>query len=120
LDDPEVDVQWIFIAEFLRDRLLDHAMQIGEPPELVERAALLLHRPTDSQPHDDHMHLRILCDPGDRDFGCADPGPLPWWKKHYKYMTPAAARMARRWPAGALDELRATRGGLFAMLLGAR
>src|SRR5262249_35491875 len=47
LDDPEVEVQWIFIAEPLRQLLLDHARQRGEPEDVVERAEWVLHRPTD-------------------------------------------------------------------------
>jgi penicillin-insensitive murein endopeptidase len=120
LGDAEIEIQWIFIAEMLRDRLLDYATRIGEPPELIERAALLLHRPTDSQPHDDHMHLRILCDPADREFGCIDRGPVRWWKKHYKYMEPARARMARVSLPAPLDQMAVAPAGLFAVALGGR
>jgi penicillin-insensitive murein DD-endopeptidase len=96
LEDPEVEVQWIFIAEPLRAKLLEHAVQKGEAPELVERAEWMLHRPTDSQPHDDHMHVRVLCDAADRIFGCVDRGPVRWWKKMYKYMAPGWSRLQSR------------------------
>ena len=32
------------------------------------------------------MHVRFYCDPGDRRLGCADRGPVRWWKKMWKYM----------------------------------
>ena len=46
----------------------------------------------DSEPHDDHMHVRVFCDPDDRDEGCVDKGPPRWWKKHWKYMRPPFGR----------------------------
>ncbi|HET6284733.1 MAG TPA: hypothetical protein VFH73_27500, partial [Polyangia bacterium] len=45
-----------------------------------------------SEPHDDHMHVRFYCDPGDRRLGCADRGPVRWWKKMWKYMAPPYGR----------------------------
>ena len=35
------------------------------------------------------MHVRLYCDPGDRRLGCADRGPVRWWKKMWKYMEAA-------------------------------
>ncbi|MEO8214535.1 MAG: hypothetical protein ABI560_15140, partial [Myxococcales bacterium] len=48
----------------------------------------IIRQPSDSEPHDDHMHVRIYCDPNDRALGCSDHGPVRWWKKRWKYMTP--------------------------------
>lgn len=72
LEDPEVDVQWMFISNALRRELLDEAKRLGEPAALVERAANVLHQPTDSAPHDDHVHLRIRCTADERAAGCRD------------------------------------------------
>ena len=57
----------------------------GERQELIERASYVLHQPSDSQPHDDHMHIRIYCSPNDRSLGCLDFGVMRWEKKDYKY-----------------------------------
>ncbi|MBZ4420633.1 penicillin-insensitive murein endopeptidase [Myxococcus sp. RHSTA-1-4] len=72
LEDPEVDVQWMFISNALRRELLEEARRLNEPAALVERAASVLHQPTDSSPHDDHVHLRIRCTPEERAEGCRD------------------------------------------------
>jgi penicillin-insensitive murein endopeptidase len=95
LEDPEIEVQYLFCRDYLRHALLTHARRIGEPDELIERAEALLRQPGDSLPHDDHLHVRIYCAPGDRALGCRDQGPLRWWKKRYKYMPPQPARPER-------------------------
>jgi len=66
--------------------LLATAAAAGEDPALVARAAFVIPEPSDSEPHDDHMHVRLYCAPGDRALGCADRGPVRWWKKMWKYM----------------------------------
>jgi penicillin-insensitive murein endopeptidase len=86
LEDPVVDVQYLFIYEPLEQLLVAHAREIGEPEELIGRAQALLHQPGDSLPHDDHLHVRIYCPPTDRGLGCLDRGPLRWFKKSYKYL----------------------------------
>lgn len=88
LEDPEVQVQYLFIYAPLERRLLDYARAQGEPIDLLQRAEAILHQPSDSAPHDDHLHVRIYCPPSDRVFGCIDHGPLRWWKKAYKYLSP--------------------------------
>src|SRR5215470_7034130 len=59
ITDPAVDVTTIFVADWIRDRLIDHARAIGEPMRVIDRAALVLAQPSDSLAHDDHMHVRI-------------------------------------------------------------
>jgi penicillin-insensitive murein DD-endopeptidase len=86
LADHSVEVQWIFIDEALAALLIAEGERDGDPPEILDKARALLHQPTDSQPHDDHMHVRIFCAPTDRPFGCTDKGPKRWLKKHWKYM----------------------------------
>jgi penicillin-insensitive murein DD-endopeptidase len=107
LGDEEAEVQWIFIQHDLAALLLRAATAAGEDPALVARAALILHEPTDSEPHDDHMHVRLYCDPADRALGCADRAPVRWWKKNWKYMgAPYGRRDERR------DDLARDLGGL--------
>jgi penicillin-insensitive murein endopeptidase len=86
LGDPDVEVQWIFMQRGLAAALLREATAAGDDPALLARAAFVIHEPSDSEPHDDHMHVRLYCDPGDRALGCADRGPVRWWKKLWKYM----------------------------------
>ncbi len=90
LQDPNIEIQYLFCHNRLRRALLEHAQQIGEPDELIDRAEALLRQPGDSLPHDDHLHVRVFCAPSDRQFGCRDQGPVRWWKKRYKYMPPVA------------------------------
>jgi penicillin-insensitive murein endopeptidase len=92
LTDEDAEVQWIFIQHELAALVLRAATEAGEDPALVARAAFILHEPTDSEPHDDHMHVRLYCDPGDRRLGCTDRGPVRWWKKEWKYMAPPYGR----------------------------
>ncbi len=86
LSDPDAEVQWIFMQRSLGASLLREAAAAGDDPALLARAAYIIHEPSDSEPHDDHMHVRFYCDPGDRRLGCADRGPVRWWKKMWKYM----------------------------------
>ncbi len=86
LTDPDAEVQWIFMQRSLGAALLREATAAGDDPALLARAAYIIHEPSDSEPHDDHMHVRLYCDPADRRFGCADRGPVRWWKKMWKYM----------------------------------
>jgi penicillin-insensitive murein endopeptidase len=87
---PEVHIQWIFANGALADLMLAEGQRAGAPAELLARARALLHQPTDSQPHDDHMHVRVFCDPQDRVYGCNDKGPRRWFKKHWKYLAARA------------------------------
>ena len=58
----------------------------GDDPALVARASFIMQQPSDSEVHDDHMHIRLYCAPADRRLGCVDKGPVRWWKKMWKYM----------------------------------
>jgi penicillin-insensitive murein endopeptidase len=86
LSDPEGEVQWIFIQRGLAAALLNQATLEGDDPALVARASFIMKQPSDSEVHDDHMHIRFYCAPGDRRLGCVDKGPVRWWKKMWKYM----------------------------------
>ena len=92
LTDPDAEVQWIFIHRDLAGELLRQATVDGDDPALVARAAFVMHQPSDADPHDDHMHVRLYCAPTDRSLGCVDRGPARWWKKHWKYMEPPYGR----------------------------
>lgn len=100
LENPVAEVQYVFMSDDLKQRVIDHAISIGEPDEIVLRAGYILHQPSDSLAHDDHMHVRIFCQPTDLALGCVDFGVLRWHKKDYKYeqrpaRTSAPRRLAR-------------------------
>ena len=92
LEDPGVEIQYLFVHNNLRRAMLQHAHAVGDDADLVDRADALLRQPGDSLPHDDHLHVRIYCSAADRPYGCRDQGPVRWWKKRYKYMPPAGGR----------------------------
>ncbi|WP_437285180.1 penicillin-insensitive murein endopeptidase [Sorangium sp. So ce406] len=61
LTDPRARVSHIFISDPLRHALVTHAKRIGVSRALLVRAQLAMMQPTGSEPHDDHMHVRISC-----------------------------------------------------------
>jgi len=79
LEDPEVEVQWIFVASHLRQALLAHAREAGARPDLVARAEAVLAQPSDSSPHAEHFHVRVYCGPEERLAGCLDAAPFHAW-----------------------------------------
>ncbi|MEJ7728039.1 MAG: HEAT repeat domain-containing protein [Polyangiaceae bacterium] len=90
LEHPRVRVQFLFLSEALKQKLLLHARTQGEPAPLIVRAADALRQPGNAHPHDDHLHVRIYCSAADAVSGCLDTGLVqPWMEDH------AAARAAR-------------------------
>ena len=116
--DPGAEVQWIFIQHNLASLLLREAASSGEDAAVLARASFILREPSDSEPHDDHMHVRVYCDPSDRQLGCLDKGPVRWWKKTWKYMSPPYARSPRRLDDVASVLRRVLTGELPALLFG--
>lgn len=79
LTHPDADVQWIFVSTPLRRAMLDHALKQGEPLELMIKARQIVRQPLDSKSHNDHFHVRFMCNPGERIHGCRDDEPFwPW------------------------------------------
>lgn len=72
LGDRRAEVRSIFIASWLRARLLAHAVKINAPAALRERAASVMMQPPNAEPHHDHFHVRIACPAGSRGKGCFD------------------------------------------------
>ena len=71
LQDAKVQVRAIFVASWLKARLLRHAQESGASKELIERATAVLMQPPNSEPHHDHFHVRIAC-PASQKPGCID------------------------------------------------
>jgi penicillin-insensitive murein endopeptidase len=100
LDDPEAQVQWIFVATHLRKALLDFGRAENSP--LLERAERVLAEPRDSSAHADHFHVRIYCGLAERLEGCLDAPPFhPWVDRHEDALS--------RWLEGLLPFLEAPR-----------
>ena len=75
----KISVQWIFMADHLKKRLLEHARARREPAELVALASDAIAQPR-GRSHDDHIHLRIYCPRDDLLEGCIDIGSdRPWY-----------------------------------------
>lgn len=79
LTSPEIGVQFLFVCHEIEALLIDHARALGEPDELVWRAETVMLEPSDSLRHDDHVHLRIACDPDEAVAGCTGGGPRWQW-----------------------------------------
>jgi penicillin-insensitive murein endopeptidase len=83
LTDPAVQVQYVFVAEWLEALLLDYAIRTGVDPDLVVRADQVMQQPHNSSPHAEHFHVRLYCDLADRLSGCHDEGPQWAWIQRF-------------------------------------
>jgi penicillin-insensitive murein endopeptidase len=92
LTSSEVGVQFMFVCREVEARLIDHARALGEPEELVWRAETVMLQPSDSLPHDDHVHLRIACSPEEAIAGCSGGGPRWEWLPPYAPVHPLSAQ----------------------------
>lgn len=82
--DPEAEVQWVFVSNGLKARLLAYAAAHEPDSEVLFRAAWVLQQPSRGAPHDDHFHVRIACRPHESAAAfdaCRDRGPAwAWWR----------------------------------------
>ncbi len=80
VEDPEARVQWLFASKPVEAMLIDWARARGESGDTIVRAMDMLLQPgPPAQNHDDHVHVRIACDPEEIAAGCEATGPLrPW------------------------------------------
>lgn len=79
LENPDANVQWIFVSEPIEALLIEYAQARGEDPELVFRALTVLKQPSNGLPHDDHFHVRTACLPDEFLVGCEGGGPYWAW-----------------------------------------
>lgn len=89
LGDPAIRLQWVFVSDGLRAKLLSWARARKRPQWAIEYAAMVLRQPADALPHDNHFHIRVYCTRSDRFHGCVERGPV-WQheKKAFKYGGP--------------------------------
>jgi len=96
LTDKDIEVQWLFVAQWIREALLDYARSSGERPGLVSKAALAMAQPGWSNPHNDHIHLRIYCSRDDLLEGCSDWGSnRPWFVDRTRRIEARSAELHR-------------------------
>ncbi len=87
--DREARVQWLFCNHNVKAILLDWGAARGESGELLRRADETLHEPKPGGLHDDHIHVRTECGPGEVASGCEVWGP------HRDWLSPTAPPDAR-------------------------
>ena len=79
VEDEELRVQWIFANHILEAMLIEWARAKGEPTETVKRAEDVMAEPHPGDPHDDHVHVRVMCTSEEELAGCEPNGPTrPW------------------------------------------
>jgi penicillin-insensitive murein endopeptidase len=77
--DGDARVQYVFVAQGLRDLLLQEAKRQNAPQVVRDRAARVLVPPHERHPHGNHFHVRVYCGPHERP-KCSDQGPYwPWY-----------------------------------------
>ncbi|MEM9695505.1 MAG: penicillin-insensitive murein endopeptidase, partial [Myxococcota bacterium] len=96
LTDSEIQAQYLFISDGLKQQLLLEAARQGEPGPLRQRAAAVLRQPAGAAAHNDHLHLRIHCSKRDVAAGCIHTGAAhPWSKLHLEERTGTISRARR-------------------------
>ena len=85
-------LQLIFVADWLRDKLLLWARASGADPKVIARARALMRQPRATLPHNDHFHVRLYCSPTDVASGCVNKGYQPWRDDHKAARKAALAR----------------------------
>lgn len=79
LSDADARVQYVFVANTLKTRLMRTARVRHAAPALIRRAEIAMMEPTHGHPHRNHFHVRIYCPPSDRPL-CEDRTPFhPWY-----------------------------------------
>jgi len=79
VDSKQAHVQWIFVSRVLEALMVEHAIALGEPAQLIQKAQTVMQQPGDSLPHDDHIHVRIACEAEEFAHGCEGGGPAWAW-----------------------------------------
>jgi penicillin-insensitive murein endopeptidase len=79
VSDGDARVQYVFVANHVKRRLLREARRRGAPAGVLDRADKAMVQPAAGHPHANHFHVRIYCSPADRP-SCKDRAPFhPWY-----------------------------------------
>lgn len=82
LESDKAQIEFLFLARNLSERVLRLARERKEPADLIDRASAVLVQPAGA-PHDDHVHVRVYCSERDVEGGCLENGPVrPWTQLH--------------------------------------
>ena len=81
---PEFEVQWIIVAPYIENMLLEYARTQGEPEAFIDQMERMMMLPSWAKVHDNHIHLRVLCSPTDWSRGCRNGGPVWPWNHHMR------------------------------------
>jgi penicillin-insensitive murein endopeptidase len=77
--DPQARVEWIFVSDVVKAKLLQWALARGEFTETLFRAQTVMAQPSRGGVHDDHIHVRTACSVEETIAGCEPTGPRrPW------------------------------------------
>jgi len=109
-------LQYLFLSNPLRRRLLERAEQVGTPDRIRRRARAVLHQPSGSLPHDDHFHVRIYCSRLDVESGCWDRGIEHPWYDGFSEAERRKAREARSLLTGDRRGIRSSAARRLALL----
>ncbi len=79
LRDPQARLQYVFVADRIRARLLMEGRRQGESAAFLRAAAAVMVEPREGSKHTNHFHVRIYCPRDDRP-NCQDTAPYwPWY-----------------------------------------
>lgn len=87
-------LQLIFVADWLRDKLLLYGRASGANPKTLARAKALMRQPRATLPHNDHFHVRLYCSPIDVASGCINNGVYQPWRNGHKQARQSARKQA--------------------------
>jgi penicillin-insensitive murein DD-endopeptidase len=90
--DGDARVQFIFVHQSIKQRLLREGRSRGAPPVVLERAEKVMVQPSHGHPHRNHFHVRIYCPPASRP-SCEDRAPFhAWYPGSPPHLTARAGR----------------------------
>ena len=105
LKNRKIQVQYLFVADWIKTLLIDYAIRAGADPELIRRGEHVLTQPGDSSPHAEHFHLRLYCDLNDRLYGCHDGGKRhPWIEDWSEAVEERISRLIDAYQSGVQSE----------------
>jgi penicillin-insensitive murein DD-endopeptidase len=90
--DGDARVQYIFVSNALKERLLREGERRRTSPSILARARKTLMQPGGAHPHANHFHVRIYCSPANRP-RCEDRAPFHAW---YPGKPPIGSALASR------------------------
>jgi penicillin-insensitive murein endopeptidase len=79
LEDPDARVEFIFVSDVVKARLLEWAIARADSIATIGRACAVMVQPHPGGVHDDHFHVRTACSADETVEGCEPTGPRrPW------------------------------------------